>query len=447
MDAVPNIGGRKMGSAPESMDARAHRVHSDLVHTDVAPAGDDESRTRPLAAPVEAALRALGSVLLDEVESLTDRLTLQVLRREPCYVELDLLDELRDACRANLQRGVEVLADRVPDGVDPADSTRATGRRRARQGVPLESVLRAYRLGGKLLWESLLLTSRRRFDGAYDLALLDAASYVWRTNDGSSAALVNAYRQEEQRVRSRDLSRRHAVLDALLSGRGRDPVFARDAAEVLGLPGSGRLLVVVGCLDAAGTDPLQEPQRVLAGQAVVSSWVLRERELVGIVAVGARTHQEVAAMLSPCVTGRVGMSPPVEGATGVEAGYRMAQTAVRTVTGRGLAALDERLPEALLADSPEIVDRLTRTSLGGLLDLPDADRDTLLETLDALLACSGSPTHAAQALFCHRNTVIYRLRRIESVTGRSVADPRDRLLLTLGVMAVHSRNLDRSIGP
>lgn len=434
MGAMPNIRARSLGCPPEPMDAGPGPVHSDVVLSDEA-----GSASRPLAAPVEAALRALGGVLLGEVESLADRLTLQVLRCEPSYVELDLLDELRDACRANLQRGVEVLADRVPEGVDPGDSTRATGRRRARQGVPLEAVLRAYRLGGRLLWESLLQTSRLRFDGAYDLALLDAASYVWHTNDGSSEALVHAYRQEEQRVRSRDLSRRHAVLDALLAGRGRDPVFARDAADVLGLPGSGPLLVVVGCLDVAGVDPLQEPERVLAGHSVVSSWVLRDRELVGLVAVGARAQGEIVEMLRPCVTGRVGMSPPVEGPARVDAGYRMAQTAVRTVTGRGVVALDERLPEALLADSPELVERLTRASLGGLLDLAEADRSTLLDTLDALLSCGGSPTHAARALFCHRNTVIYRLRRIESVTGRSVADPRDRLLLTLGVMAVHSR--------
>ncbi|MFP5072857.1 PucR family transcriptional regulator [Pseudonocardia nantongensis] len=435
MGALPNIDARKLGGAPESMDASVRAVHSEPVLSDEG----EQPRARPLAAPVEAALRELGSVLLDDVDSLTDRLTLKILRCEPCYVELDLLDELRDACRANLQRGIEVLADRVPEGVDPTDSTRATGRRRARQGVPLEAVLRAYRLGGRLLWESLLQTSRRRFDGAYDLALLDAASYVWRTNDGSSSALVDAYRQEEQRVRSQDLSRRHAVLDALLAGRGRDPVFARDAAGVLGLPDSGPLVVVVGCLDGGGADPLQEPQRTLAGHSVVSSWVLRERELVGLVALGARVHGELVEMLRPCVTGRVGMSPPVDGPAGITAGYRMARTAVRTVSGSGLATLDERLPEALLADSPELVDRLTRTSLGGLLDLPDPDRDTLLATLDALLACGGSPTHAARTLYCHRNTVIYRLRRIESATGRSVGDPRDRLLLTLGLMAVHPR--------
>ncbi|MDQ4117831.1 MAG: helix-turn-helix domain-containing protein [Actinomycetota bacterium] len=390
-------------------------------------------RGRGLDPPVEAALRELGTVLLDEVDALADRLTLQVLAHEPCYVELNLLDDLRETARANLRRGVEVLADRVPDGVDPGDTTRATGRQRARQGVPLEAVLRAYRLGGRLLWESLLQTSRQRFDGAYDAALLDAADYVWRTNDGSSSALVDAYRQEETRVRSRDLSRRHAVLDALLAGRGSDPVFARDAAAVLGLPESGPLVVVVGCLDAAGVDALHEPQQELADQHVASFWLLRQREQIGLVALETRSARQVAELLRPLVSGRAGMSPPVDGPAAVDAGYRMAQMAVRTVARSGLALLDEHLPEALLADSPELTDRLVQTVLGGLLELPEADRDTLLESLSTLLACGASPTHAARALFCHRNTVIYRMRRIESVTGRSIGEPRDRLLLTLAL--------------
>jgi len=59
----------------------------------------------------------------------------------------------------------------------------------------------------------------------------------------------------------------------------------------------------------------------------------------------------------------------------------------------------------------------------------------LLETLSALLAHDGSPTHAAQALYCHRNTVIYRMKQIESITGRSLADAHDKFELMLGLLA------------
>jgi DNA-binding PucR family transcriptional regulator len=46
--------------------------------------------------------------------------------------------------------------------------------------------------------------------------------------------------------------------------------------------------------------------------------------------------------------------------------------------------------------------------------------------------------HATEALYCHRNTVIYRAKQIEELTGRSLSDPRDKLLLSLGLLA-HGR--------
>jgi PucR-like helix-turn-helix protein/diguanylate cyclase with GGDEF domain len=385
------------------------------------------------------ALLVLGAALLDDVDSLGDRLTVMALQREPVYAEMDLVEDLRTACRVNLERGVQVLADRVPEGVEPEDTSRQTGRRRARQGVPLESVLRAYRLGGRVMWEALLEASRVRFNGAYDEPLLDAAAYVWRVSDNSASALVEAYRMEELRLQSHDLSRRHAMLDALIEGRGSDPSFLRSAATVLGLPEEGPVLCVVAPLDTAGEYPLRSPQEAMAMHDLHSAWFVRPRDEVGLIALGPRPAKVALDALRPCVRGRAGASPVVDGLGAVDAGYRMAQTAARTLTGPGLAVLDDRLPEALLVDSPELLPRLVGTALGGLMDLPAADRDTLLETLEELLACGGSPTHAATALFCHRNTVIYRMRRIEAATGRSIGNPRDRLLLTLGLMAARTK--------
>ena len=100
-----------------------------------------------------------------------------------------------------------------------------------------------------------------------------------------------------------------------------------------------------------------------------------------------------------------------------------------------MVTIDDRLPEALLSSSPEITRRLVEQSLGRLLDLPADERDVLLDTLTAFLAADGSPTRAAEELYCHRNTVMHRLRRIEQVTGRSVADPRSRLLWQLALLA------------
>jgi hypothetical protein len=394
--------------------------------------------TPVLPAASQEALRVLGDQLLSDLDGMTDRLTVMVLQREPAYAERGMVDELRGACRSNLERGVQVLAQRVPGGVDPKDLSVTVGRRRARQGVPLEAVLRAYRLGGRVIWESLLSVSRTRFAGAYDEALLDAVSSVWRVNDGSSAVVVEAYRAEELRMHSHDLGRRHAVLDGLIEGRGSDPVFVREAATVLGLAESGPLLCAVAPVEPGEETPLRGPQEALSALGLTSMWFVRPRDEVGLVALGVRPLRAVVEALRPCAVGRVGISAQLDGLGAVDAGYRMALTAARTLRTPGVAELDDRLPEALLVDSPELAPRLVDTALGGLLELPPADRDTLLTTLEELLACGGSPTHAATALFCHRNTVIYRMRRIEAATGRRLGDTRDRLLLTLGLMAARA---------
>ena len=101
--------------------------------------------------------------------------------------------------------------------------------------------------------------------------------------------------------------------------------------------------------------------------------------------------------------------------------------------------MTERLPEVLLSGSPEVTSLLLSVTVGPVLALPPQQAEVLLETLGALVDHNGSPTHAAEALFCHRNTVIYRLKQIEALTGRSLTDARDRLLLALGLVAVGAR--------
>ncbi len=81
-----------------------------------------------------------------------------------------------------------------------------------------------------------------------------------------------------------------------------------------------------------------------------------------------------------------------------------------------------------LPDGP----RLARAVLEPLLDArPDVRRERL-ETLRALLA-HGGVGEAAAALGVHRNTVAYRLRRIEAVTGWRLADPDLRLPLAVAL--------------
>ena len=59
----------------------------------------------------------------------------------------------------------------------------------------------------------------------------------------------------------------------------------------------------------------------------------------------------------------------------------------------------------------------------------------LTRTADVWLDCAGSPQRAAAELCIHRQTLYYRLGRVEELTGLDLADGADRLALHLGVRA------------
>ncbi len=83
-----------------------------------------------------------------------------------------------------------------------------------------------------------------------------------------------------------------------------------------------------------------------------------------------------------------------------------------------------------MVQHPELHD-FYRESLAGLAAYDEKGGAELLRTLDAFFRCHGSPTETAQRLKLHRNTVLYRLRRIEEVGKLSLNDPDTRLNLQL----------------
>ncbi|MGY1698623.1 PucR family transcriptional regulator [Geodermatophilus sp. SYSU D00766] len=384
-------------------------------------------------------LAELVPVLLGELDGMTDRMVDILLRTEPAYRDALRSDPaaMRASLKGNLAVGVRALLSEgsVPEREAGAAAAAEVGRLRASQEIPLEAVLRGYRLGGQVLWESLV-TASRQVAGHDDGLLLEVAGSLWRTNDRECTAVATAYRTEERRRTGLDAAGRQRLVDGLLDGRGGDPAFARTASEQLAVPLTGRLAVVVAPAGEHGPGLPADPGAALLKRGIRSAWGTRAQAQVGVVALGTRRLPELLGRLGLLTTGRVGVSAVVEGAAAVAGAYRLAETAARTLRAgtTRVVTVDDRLPEALLSNSPEIAERLVGLTLGRLLELPEDEREVLLETLSALLDADGSPTRAADLLYCHRNTVMHRLRRIESVTGRKLTDPRARLLWQLALL-------------
>ncbi|MBO0787435.1 MAG: helix-turn-helix domain-containing protein, partial [Actinobacteria bacterium] len=105
----------------------------------------------------------------------------------------------------------------------------------------------------------------------------------------------------------------------------------------------------------------------------------------------------------------------------------------RMVDGAQLGSRD-----LLLALAPEEARAsFAQRALGPLLAYDREHGGALLSTLEVFLACSGSWTRAAGKLFIHVNSLRYRIRRIEELTGRNLSSLTDQadLLIALQLNA------------
>ncbi|MGW5847457.1 PucR family transcriptional regulator [Streptomyces sp. NPDC055254] len=393
---------------------------------------------------MERIIEEIREDLARRIAVAADRLAVLTLAEDPAYAALLGRAELRERIHHKLRQAVEGLVRSSRDlSVELADA-RATGTLRAEQGLPLTSLLRTYRRGGRVLWQTLT-EAVAAHDRAALPAMVPGATALWDVLDQVTDAVAEAYRHTEATRSDRDRERRAALLDALLDGGGAaGGPTASEAAAQLGLPDRGRFAVVVlgpaGCAPgpAAASDPL-------AGAAPADGprvlWRVRADGETGVVELGHHPLESVRDLLAPLGV-RAGVGPVVASPAELARAYRLAALALRTVPASAAprtALLDERLPAALVAAQAELADRLRRVVLGPVLALPAEDRRVLLTTLGTWLGCQGSTAYAAQRLYCHRNTVSNRLRRLEQLTGRSLSDPEHVVELALAHTAVMQR--------
>jgi hypothetical protein len=99
---------------------------------------------------------------------------------------------------------------------------------------------------------------------------------------------------------------------------------------------------------------------------------------------------------------------------------------------RGRIRPDDFLTELMLANSPRLAEDIVRRVLGRL-DAEDPS-GTLSQTLRCLAAHGFNRTAAAAALPAHRNTLLYRINRIEKLTGLDLDRHAHRELARLAVV-------------
>ncbi|SBT92331.1 PucR C-terminal helix-turn-helix domain-containing protein [Streptomyces sp. DI166] len=387
------------------------------------------------------ALRVLhraARTLLDGLPDLTDRLVALVRDQEAAYrtaLETDYAGTWQEVHRS-LRHSVRSLID--PRGTRDA-ARRCSwqiGVRRAEQGLPLDALLHAFRLGGSLVWQRLVEETSRTAPEDVRL-LVHVATDMWNFVDEHCTLVADAYRQTERQLAWRRENRVRLLAAALLDGTSRIADLP-ETAEGLGLPEHGRYVVVAvtGGRPAGARAVAVPPGTRVHWHSGGSGGEVDH----GIVLVGDDDPEgdgDPLAGLQPTVPGvKAGIGNVVTGLAAVGDARRMADLALSMCPpAGGTVRLTEHLPEALVVSCPELGAALADQVLGPLLRLEPADRDVLLDTLSAWLSCDGSAQRAGERLYCHRNTVLNRLRRCEQLTGRSLARPLDVVEISLALTA------------
>lgn len=407
------------------------------------------ARTRESAskdAEAIAVLRRSAGRLMDRLPELTDRVVTLIQRHEPSYRAPAVdPDELWEEVNRSLRYSVGCLTRPREMEESARRCSWHIGARRAEQGLPLDALLHAFRLGGGTVWQELLDAASRR-DPDSPRLLVHVAGNMWNFVDAHCSLVSEAYRRTERELAWRRENRLWLMAEALLTGTARVADLP-DIAAALDLPERGQYAAVA----LAGPAPARAayratrpgvPRATAGGSRLV--WHPGVDADLALVHLGDGGTERLAADLRPgpgpgtdgAGLPRIGVSPAVDGLAAVGDARALAEKALRCCRTDGeVALLTDHLPAALAASSPDLAAVLTERALGPLLRLDPADRDILLDTLTAWLDCDASAQRAGERLSCHRNTVLNRLRRYEKLTGRSLSRPRDTTELSLALTA------------
>ncbi|WP_138974120.1 PucR family transcriptional regulator [Patulibacter medicamentivorans] len=412
------------------------RAREDRALTAVgAPSG--AGTTALMAGPGAEVARSMASDLAERIEQLGGAMSEVMRTAIPEIQERSAPAEVQSCCSSHLQQVTDLLqtgsgAEAMVMPEPAMDLVRGFARRK----VPLETVLRKYRVGHAFVWDAASSALR---EGLYDdperlFPTLDGVSrFLFDYIDRGSTAVATAYREEfEQWTRSASAVRAETAY-AILEGAVHNQ---REASARLGYDLEAHHVgIVVDAVDpdvtttkllerealsAASRLGCTVPLIVAGGPTTVWAWcglpAIGSREIVDRLG-DARSHSGI----------RTAIGRPARGMEGFRVSHEEAREAARFAPSGGSVTPYSAVElVSLLASDLDRARRFVSGRLGPLaVDEPSAAE--LRHTLRAFFAHGASYKHAAGALNMHHNTVYMRIRRVTSLVGPAMMDRRVEL--------------------
>ncbi|MEU6802678.1 PucR family transcriptional regulator [Streptomyces neyagawaensis] len=369
-------------------------------------------------------LSGVASLLQERLPEFSEALEVRIRAEVDSYADDSVVPG--ESLRLSLERNARVVLAYFAKGSEPdTRPARETGRIRAEQGVPLVDTLHAYRIAFDSLWAHILDEAQRHPEVA-EAQLAAGSSEIWMLFGRYAEVLATAYRETSTELSRQREARRSAVVEAVCRGDITDRAGLDDAARHLGLPKDGPYAVVVVAGLGAGEEPLPGIEAALREAHVPSAWGLLLDQQIGVLSLAVPDAETLSLRTLRRRRARMGISPLFDSLGDTPRALRFARLALAGLAGEsaGVARFDDHPLAMVVAAAPEEATRLVHVILKPVLALPPQDRTRLLETLRHWFAAGGRAQDTAERMFLHPNTVRYRLRRIEELTGRPLSDPR-----------------------
>jgi hypothetical protein len=285
---------------------------------------------------------------------------------------------------------------------------------RAKQGIPVEDLLLAWRTGVRDV-----ITRAREVGGPLGIGpeeMLEFVQSLTAWADRAMAIVAAAHRRTELDLARRQLQRREHLAREALRGRLAETQMC-EQAEACGIDPDGDYIAIRAGIETDGSRI--EIERALGFHDNVSPRPGVSTELDGDLAGFLRKLPSGALPLT------VGVGPPRPLERMAES-FELATRALATARSFGLPgtnSLDTLGVLPSVAADAAVGEALARRYLEPLA----ASKAELIASLRAFFDCDMHIDRAAKRLFVHPNTLRYRIARFEELTGTNLRELRTQI--------------------
>ncbi|MET9255619.1 helix-turn-helix domain-containing protein [Streptomyces sp. NPDC003717] len=398
---------------------------------------------------VAQARETLGAGALGWAVDIGHEMALRIIEEMPDFAGgEEALRTLRMGAESSVLTGLLVVVAGDAGAVRAPQEALTGDRDFVRRGIPLDLVLRGIRIGHAMTSQALMDAVERLVPEPERTAEVRYVSrLLFAYVDGFSSVMASEYLSEYDRWVTSAAAERAELVRHIVEGR---PVAAEQASATLGYPLDRHHLAMVlwhePGVDAPPSDLQRSASRLLAGSGCGASLVIPYGAAsVWVWAAWRTLPAEEPRLPAPGPGTRVAVGTFAEGVAGFRQSHHEAgQTAelVRSASGGGTDATwyADVAVAVMLSQDLDLARAFVRRELGPLAADTTAAAE-LRQTLAVYLASERSLANAAKVLHIARNTVAYRIKKIEARTGRDLRHRRLELECALRLTEVLGREM------